>query len=59
MATPPPKTFGPSKDRRKSAPVKRVTVSPETRKAYEDAIRDREQRDKAQAHLPDDMKGKR
>ncbi|MGV8839578.1 MAG: hypothetical protein ACWA6X_04665 [Bauldia sp.] len=55
--TPPSKTFGPAKARRKSAPVKRITVSPEARKAYEDEMREREKRERELTRfLPDDMK---
>ena len=53
-------TFKPVKDRRKSAPVKRVTLSSDTRKAYEDAIRQRDERERDHTRfLPDDRKGKR
>ena len=53
-------TFKPVKDRRKSAPVKRVTVSVDARKAYEDAIRQRDERERDHTRfLPDDRKGKR
>lgn len=53
-------TFKPAKDRRKSAPVKRVTMSAEARKAYEDAIRQRDERERDHTRfLPDDRKGKR
>jgi hypothetical protein len=53
-------TYKPAKDRRKSAPVKRVTMSAETRKAYEDAIRQRDERERDHTRfLPDDRKGKR
>jgi hypothetical protein len=56
----PASTFKPVKDRRKSAPVKRVTVSVEARKAYENAIRERDERDRDHTRfLPDDRKGKR
>ena len=56
----PPSTFKPVKDRRKSAPVKRVTASVEARKAYETVIRERDQRDNDHTRfLPDDRKGKR
>jgi hypothetical protein len=53
-------TFGPVKDRRKKAPVKRVTVSAEARKAYEDTIRQQDQRGREHTQfLPDEYKGKR
>jgi hypothetical protein len=53
-------TFKSVKDRRKSAPVKRVTVSAEARKTYEDTIRQREEREREHTRfLPDDRKGKR
>lgn len=55
--TPPSNTFGPAKVRRKSAPVKRITVSPEAKKAYEDQLREREKREKELGQfLPEDMK---
>ena len=60
MPTPPSNTFGPIKDRRKAAPVKRITVSPEARKIYEEEMRQREKREKELGQfLPDDRKGKR
>ncbi len=53
-------TFKPVKDRRKRAPMKRVTISAEARQAYEDTIRERDQRDRDHTqHLPDEYKGKR
>lgn len=53
-------TFKAVKERRKSAPVRRVTVSAEARKAYEDTIRQREERERDHTRfLPDDRKGKR
>jgi hypothetical protein len=53
-------TFKPVKDRKKKAPVKRITVSAETRQAYADAMRERDQRDRQHTQfLPEDMKGKR
>ena len=56
----PGSTFKPVKDRRKRAPVKRVTVSVEVRKAYENTIRERDQRENDHTRfLPDDRKGKR
>ncbi len=52
--------FKPAKDRRKKAPVKRVVVSAEARKAYEDTIRERDKRDRDHTQfLPEDHKGKR
>ena len=55
-----PNTFGPAKTRRKKAPVKRVIVSDEVRKGYEDAVRERDKREREHLQfLPDDMKGKR
>jgi hypothetical protein len=60
MAASPSSTFGPAKNRRKTAPVKRVIVSDEVRKGYEDAARERDKRDREHRQfLPDDMKGKR
>jgi hypothetical protein len=60
MATSPPNTFGPAKKRRKKAPVKRVFISDEVRKGYEDAARERDRRELEHLQfLPDDMKGKR
>ncbi|MCW5714645.1 MAG: hypothetical protein KIT43_09060 [Bauldia sp.] len=56
----PPNTFGPVKDRRKRAPVKRITVSPEARKAYEDEMKERERRERELTRfLPDEMKTRR
>ncbi len=53
-------TFKRPKDRRKAAPVRRVAISPEARQAYEDAIRERDQRDRDRSqHLPDEHKRKR
>jgi hypothetical protein len=53
-------TFKPVKERRKSAPVKHLTVSAEARKAYEETIRQREERERDHTRfLPDDRKGKR
>lgn len=53
-------TFKRAKDRRKSAPVKRIAVSEETRRAYEDAVKLRDQRERDHTRfLPDEMKGKR
>ena len=55
-----PSTFGPAKKRRKTAPVKRITVSDEVRKGYEDDARERDKREREHLQfLPDDMKGKR
>ena len=60
MPTPPSNTFGPAKVRRKPATVRRITVSPEARKIYEDEIREREKRERELGQfLPDDRKGKR
>ena len=53
-------TYKPVKDRRKSAPVKRVTMSAEARKAYEEEIRQRDERERDHTRfLPEDRKGKR
>ena len=60
MASTSPSTFGPSKKRRKKAPVKRVVISDEERKRYEEAVREHDKREREHLHfLPDDMKGKR
>ncbi len=60
MAETPPNTFGPARTRRKAAPVRRVVVSDEVRKAYEDDMRERDKREREHGQfLPDDMKGKR
>ena len=60
MAASPPNTFGPTKQRRKKALVKRVVVSDEVRKAYEDSVRERDKREREHMQfLPDDIKGKR
>ena len=53
-------TFGRATDRRKKAPVKRVAVSPEARKAYEDTMREQDKRGRDHTQfLPDEYKGKR
>ena len=60
MAEIPPSIFGPAKKRRKKSPVKRVAVSDEVRKGYEDIARERDKREREHLQfLPDDMKGKR
>ena len=60
MTASPPSTFGPAKKRRKKAPVKRVVISDEMRKGYEDAARERDRREREHLQfLPDDMKNKR
>ncbi len=59
MAETPPNTFKP-RERRKRAPVKHITVSAEARKAYADAMHERDKRDREHTQfLPDDLKGKR
>lgn len=56
----PSNIFGPAKKRRKKAPVKRVVVSDDVRRAYEDDMRERDKREREHLQfLPDDMKGKR
>ncbi len=53
-------TFKPVKDRRKRAPVKRVAVSPDARQAYEETMRERDQREREHTQfLPEEHKGKR
>jgi hypothetical protein len=53
-------TFGRVTDRRKKAPVKRVVVSAEARKAYEDTMREQDKRGRDHTQfLPDEYKGKR
>ena len=53
-------TFKPAKTRRKAAPVKRLTVSPEARQAYVDIIQAKDRREQEHGRfLPEDMKGKR
>lgn len=60
MVESPPNTFGPANKRRKRSPVKRVVVSDELRKTYEDAARERDKREREHLQfLPDDMKGGR
>jgi hypothetical protein len=45
--------------RKKSAPVKTVALSAEARKAYEEMMRSRDERDRSYAQfLPSDVKGK-
>ena len=59
MATP-PNTFKRPKDRRKRSPGKRVAVSEEARKAYEETMRQIDERERQHAQfLPDEHKGKR
>ena len=41
--------------KRKPSRGKHVTVSADTRKAYEDLIREKEEREKRERHLPADM----
>ena len=53
-------TFKPAKDRRKKAPVKHIPVSAEARQAYEETIRQQDQRSREHTHfLPEEHKGKR
>lgn len=60
MADTPPNTFGPTKKRRKKAPVKRVILTDEARKAYEDSVREQDKREREHGQfLPSDIKGKR
>ena len=48
------------KERRKKAPVKRVTVSTETKAQYEKVLRERDERERSYGqHLHEDNKGKR
>jgi hypothetical protein len=59
MATTPDK-FKPAKERRKASPGKRVAVSEEERRAYEEAVRRMEDRERAHVQfLPDDLKRRR
>jgi hypothetical protein len=52
--------FKPAKDRKKKAPVRRITISAEAKQAYADAMKERDQRDREHTRfLPEDMKGKR
>ena len=56
----PSNTFKRPKDRRKPSPGKRVAVSEETRKAYEETMRQKAERvQKHEQFLPDEHKGKR
>lgn len=60
MTDTPPNTFGPAAKRRKKAPVKRVVITDELRKTYEDTVRERDRREREHGQfLPDDQKGKR
>ena len=53
-------TYKSPKDRRKKAPVKRVTLSAEAREKYEQELRERELREKTYGqHLHEQNKGKR
>ncbi len=47
--------FKPAKDRRKKAPVKRVVLSPDAKRAYEQLVQERDARDRDYTrHLPPD-----
>lgn len=52
----PPNTYKRAKDRRRPSPGKHIAVSEETRKAYEDKVRQIEERER---FLSDDRKSKR
>ena len=55
-----PETYKPARDRRKPAPVKRITISPEARQAYEDNMRERDRRDAEHTRfLPEEHKRRR
>jgi hypothetical protein len=55
-----PSTYKPPKERRKKAPVKHIAVSVEARQAYENTIRERDQRGRDHTQfLPEEHKGKR
>ncbi len=48
------------RERRKAAPVKRVTVSEEARKAYEALVKERDEADRTYGrHLSEEQKGRR
>jgi hypothetical protein len=60
MADTPPEKFKRAKSRRLASPAKRIVVSEEARRAYEDTIRQRAEREQEHGRfLPDDLKGKR
>ena len=54
-----PDTYKRLKDPRKKPPVRRVSISPEARAAYEETMRQRDAHAKKTESLPDTMKGKR
>jgi hypothetical protein len=50
-------TFKRAKPRQRTAPAKRVVLSPEDRKAYEDLLQGRDERGRSyERHLPSDKK---
>jgi hypothetical protein len=57
--TGPTETFKRAKPRQRTAPAKRVVLSPEDRKAYEELAQSRDEREKNYTrHLPADKKGR-
>jgi hypothetical protein len=51
-------TFKRAKPRQRTAPAKRVVLSPEDKKAYEELAQGRDERDRNYSrHLPSDKKG--
>ncbi|MBK1624262.1 MULTISPECIES: hypothetical protein [Hyphomicrobiales] len=55
-----PQLYKKAKDRRKKAPVKRVQLSAEERRAYEELMQERQKRDKEHTQfLPEDRQTRR
>jgi hypothetical protein len=55
----PPEKFKRANNRRKAAPVKTVTLSPEARKAYEELLQERDKREERGRFLPEEFRSKR
>ncbi len=55
----PTEKFKRANNRRKPAPVKNVTLSPEARKAYEDLLQERDKREERGRFLPEEFRSKR
>lgn len=55
----PTEKFKRANTRRKPAPVKNVTLSPEARKAYEDLLQERDKREERGRFLPEEFRSKR
>ncbi|MCW5696534.1 MAG: hypothetical protein KIS96_07340 [Bauldia sp.] len=55
----PPEKYKRASNRRKAAPVKKVTLSPEALKAYEDLVQERDKREERGRFLPEEFRSKR